>query len=85
MTDRTPNPPFPDACRTGRAFISPCATASVREFKVDGQLWLAGRVAGHGWSTPWPGSIEEINDTGTRVEADGSDRQVFWRPDREAP
>ncbi len=84
MTDRTPNPPFPDACHTGRAFISPCCTASIREFKADGQLWLAGHVAGHGWSAPWPGNIEEINDTGTLVKADGVERRVFWQPGREA-
>ena len=85
MTERTPNPPFPDACRTGRAFISPCCAASITEFLSDGRLWLAGRVAGHGWSPPWPGSIDTINDTGTLVEADGSERRVVWQPGREAP
>ena len=83
MSDRTPNPPFPDACRTGRAFISPCCTASVTEFLSGGQLCLASRVAGHGWSAPWPGCIEDINDTGTLVDADGSERPVFWRPGKE--
>lgn len=80
---RTPDAPFPDAALTGRTLISPCCTASVREFRIDGVLWLAGRVAGHGWSAPWQGSIDDINDTGTVVEADGTERRVFWSADRE--
>ena len=68
--------------RTGRAFISPCCTAFVREFLVDGQLWLAGSVIGHGWSAPCRGSIDDINDTGTVVEADGTERPVRWSPSR---
>ena len=78
--NRTPNPPFPDHTRTGRAFITPCCTADVREFLIDGQFWLAGSVVGHGWSAPWPGRIEDINDTGTIVEAHGSERPIRWRP-----
>ena len=78
MDDRTKEPPFPDACRTGRAFISPCCTSSVREFLVDGVFYLAGSVAGHGWNQPWPGRIEDINDTGTLVAADGTERRVFY-------
>ena len=78
--DRTKTPPFPDAARTGRAFISPCCRASVTEFLVDGQLRLAGSVAGHGWSQPWQGSVDDINDTGTLVEADGTERRIYWRP-----
>lgn len=50
MHDRTPEPPFPDACRTGRKFITPCCTSSLHEFVADGTLHLASRVAGHGWS-----------------------------------
>jgi hypothetical protein len=83
--DRTPHPPFPDTARTGRAFISPCCTASVTEFLVDGQLWLAGSVAGHGWSQPWQGSVDDINDTGTLVDADGSERRIYWRPTAREP
>ena len=83
--DRTPHPPFPDTARTGRAFISPCCTASVTEFLVDGQLWLAGSVAGHGWSQPWQGSVDDINDTGTMVEADGTERRIYWRPAAHEP
>ena len=79
---RTPACPFPDEARTGRAFISPCCTASVREFLVDGQLWLAGSVAGHGWSAPWRGSIDDINDTGTIVRADGTECPIRWSPSR---
>ena len=80
---RTPNAPFPDATRTGRAFISPCCTASVTEFRFDGVLWLAGNVAGHGWNEPWQGNIDDINDTGTKVAANGTERRVFWVAGRE--
>lgn len=83
MDQRSPNPPFPDACRTGRAFITPCCTASTREFLVDGVLYLASRVAGHSWSPAWRGRIEDINETGTLVEADGAERPVRWRTARE--
>ena len=41
----TKDAPFPDAQRTGRAFITPCCTAGSREFLVDGVLWLAFHVA----------------------------------------
>jgi hypothetical protein len=78
--DRTQSPPFPDTARTGRAFITPCCTASVTEFLVDGQHWLANSVAGHGWSQPWAGSLDDINDTGTLVDADGTERPIRWRP-----
>ena len=81
----TQEPPFPDAQRTGRAFITPCCTAATHEFLVDGVLWLAFSVAGHGWAAPWPGRIEDINnDDGTMVEADGSERRTYWRADRDA-
>ena len=79
--DFTREPPFPDACRTGRAFITPCYTASLHEFLVDGELWLAFHVAGHGWQSPRRGRIENVNDTGTLAAADGSERSVFWKPD----
>ena len=81
--NRTPKPPFPDSARTGRAFISPCCTAGIDEYLVDGILWLAGHVTGHGWAAPWQGRIEDINDTGTIVDADGRERRVFWRADRD--
>ncbi len=80
---RTTDCPFPESARTGRAFITPCCTSGIREFLVDGQLWLTGHVAGHGWSAPWRASIDDINDTGTLVAADGSERAVFWSADRE--
>jgi len=83
MHDRTPEPPFPDACRTGRKFISPCCTASLHEFLADGTLHLASSVAGHGWSAAWPGCIEDINDDGTIIGADGSERRIRWRAERE--
>ena len=79
---RTVEPPFPDTARTGRSFISPCCTASIAEFVVDGTLWLAGRVAGHGWSEPWQGNIDGINDTGTVVDPDGTEREVEWTSSR---
>lgn len=50
------------------------------EFLIDGHLWLAGSVAGRGWSQPWRGPIDGINDTGTVVEPDGSERRIYWRP-----
>ena len=83
MSERTPEPPFPDACRTGRAFITPCCTASTHEFCVDTVHYLASRVAGHGWSAPWPGRIEDINDDGVIVEADGAERRIRWQAERE--
>lgn len=83
MDEPTRDPPFPDACRTGRCFITPCCTASTHEFLVDGAHYLAFQVAGHGWWPARPGRIEDINDTGTLVAADGAERRVRWRPDRE--
>lgn len=88
MHARTPEPPFPDACRTGRQFISPCCTASVSEFCVDSTLHLASHVTGRGWSAAWPGQIEDINDDGTIigadiVEADGTERRIRWQSERE--
>ena len=83
MDPRTAEPPFPDACRTSRVFLTPCCTASTREFIVDGVLYLASSVVGHGWSAPWQGRIEDINDDGCVVEADGRERRICWRPDRE--
>jgi len=52
----------------------------VTEFLVAGQHWLASSIAGHGWSQPWPGTVDDINDTGTLVDADGTERPVRWRP-----
>jgi hypothetical protein len=83
MDDPTRDPPFPDACRIGRAFIPPCCTAITREFLVDGMLYLAFHVTGHGWFPPRHGRIEDINDTGTLVDADGTERRIRWRSDRE--
>jgi hypothetical protein len=83
MDNPTREPPFPDACRTGRMFITPCCTASTHEFSVGNVLHLASRVAGHGWSLAWPGRIEDINDDGTLVETDGTERPVRWRADRD--
>ncbi len=79
--DRSKYAPFPDNTRTGRAFISPCCTASITEFSINGTLWLAISVAGHGWTKPWIGSIDDINDTDTIVDADRTERRIFWRPD----
>ncbi len=83
MDDLTRDPPFPAACRTGRAFITPCCTSATREFIVDGVLYLASHVNGHGWFPPERGRIEDINETGTLVEADGTERRIRWRSDRE--
>lgn len=83
MDQPSPTPPFPDACRTGRKFISPCCTASHTEFLVDGVLHLASHVTGHGWWPAQPGRVEDINDACTLVGADGTERQVHWLADRE--
>lgn len=80
---RTADAPFPDAQRTGRAFITPCCTAATHEFLVGGVHWLASSVIGHGWSRPWRGQVEDIDDTGTLVDVDGSERPIRWRADRE--
>lgn len=79
MDEPTRDPPFPDACRTGRKFITPCCTASQTEFMWDGVLWLAFHVAGHGWFSARPGSIDCINDDGTIVERNGGERRIRWR------
>jgi len=85
MENRTPEPPLPDACRTGHMFISPCCTARVREFLAGSTLSLASHVTEHGWSPAWPGRIEDTNNDGTIVEADGSERRICWHADREGP
>ena len=82
MDQPSPNPPFPDACRTGRAFITPY-NASSTEFLVDGVLYIASAVVGRGWWPARPGRVEDINHTGTLVEADGTERRIVWRADRE--
>ena len=79
LPGRTVECRFPLSAKTGRAFITPCCTSGVYEFFVDGELWLAGSVAGHGWNAPWKGSIDDINDTGTKVDANGAERRVYWR------
>jgi hypothetical protein len=83
MPGPTRNPPFPDACRTGRLFITVCCAASTREFLVGGALCLAFHVEGHGWFELRPGCVDDINDDGTLVEADGTERPVRWRADRD--
>jgi len=55
--------------------IIPCCTASTRGSLVHGTIWLTSTIAGHGWSDPWLGWIEDVNDTGTIVGADGCDRR----------
>ena len=82
MDQPSPNPPFPDACRTGRAFITPYKVSST-EFLVDGVLYIASAVVGRGWWPARPGRVEDINHTGTLVEADGTARRIVWRADRE--
>ena len=68
---------------TGRRYITPCCTASTVEFVDDeGKKFLRCQVAGHGWTSDfWAGVVEDINDTGTIVEADGTERKIFWRPE----
>ena len=83
MNQPSLNPPFPDACRTGRACTTPY-NASSTEFLVDGVLYIASAVVGHGWWPARPGRVEDINHTGTLVEADGTERRIVWRADRES-
>ena len=83
MDQPSPNPPFPDACRTGRAFNTTCCMATSTEFLVDGVLYIASAVVGRGWWPARPGRVENINHTGTLVEADGTERRIVWRADRE--
>jgi hypothetical protein len=68
-------PPFPDCTRTGRAFVPPCGSATIVEFRIGPALWLAQRFVRHGWSPAWPGSIEDITHPGTLLDADGSTRR----------
>lgn len=75
---RTAEAPFSDETRTRRAFVSLCCTSLVAEFSVDGVLWLANRIVGHGWSRPWQGSVDGINDTGTLIDADDTERAISW-------
>ena len=70
MNEHTPEAPFPDACLTGKAFITPCCTAGVFEFRADSTPHLASHVAGHSWSAAWPCQIGDIDDDGTIVEAE---------------
>lgn len=50
--------PIERAAPTGRYWISPCATASVYEWSVSGELWCIGSVAGHGYTVA-KNSIEQ--------------------------
>jgi len=83
MDEPMRDPPFPDACRTGRAFITPCCTAKQTEYMVDGVLYLSFYVVGRGWFPARPGSIDSINDDGTIIEKDGSSRRIRWRAGQE--
>jgi hypothetical protein len=67
--ERTETNPLLDqgAVATGRQYISPCYTSSVYEFRIGSVLWLIGSVAGHGFSKPWEGKIEDINEQGFKV------------------
>ena len=85
MTDyqRTEACPFPDECRTGWKYITPCCTAMTVEFEVAGVHWLVGRAVGHGWGKPHVGRIEWINDDGTMVAPDGTETRVRWSQAKE--
>lgn len=79
MSEFTTVAPYASKYKTGRKFISPCCTASITEFLLpSGRTMLAGSVAGHGWSQPYAGTIDGINDTGTKVDADGAERACHW-------
>lgn len=80
MSRRSPSWTGPRPTRSSR---TPCRTAGTHEFLVDGEHHLAPRVAGHGWLPSDPGRIEYIDDTGTVVEADGTECRVSQRPERD--
>jgi hypothetical protein len=84
MSDRTLTAPFTADEAAGRAFVTPCCTLSIHEFRRGGMLWLVGHVAGHGWTKSWPGSIDDINDTGILVQ-DGRERRVVYDPRKDRP
>lgn len=50
---------------------------------MDGVLYLAFHATGYGWFFPSHGRIEDVNNTGTLVEADGTERRIQWQADRE--
>ena len=79
--ERTKEAPFLEEARTGWSFTSPCCTAGVTEFLVNGLYYLAGSVAGHGWSQPWIGRVTDINDDGTITRPDGTEYRICWRAD----
>jgi hypothetical protein len=66
---------------TGRMFIPPCCTAATVEFvNSDEVTYLRCRVAGHGWtSEPWEDSLDNVNDTGTFVDYDGTEHARHYR------
>jgi hypothetical protein len=66
-SNRTEEQPFEKHEATGRLVISPCATASVHEFKRDGKTMMAGHVTGHGWSAPHEGKAEDHAQDGYRI------------------
>jgi hypothetical protein len=59
--------PLPETAEsTGNQFISRCCTASTKEFVVDGERWLVGTVAGHGWNQkPFKGWAADVNGSGS--------------------
>ena len=74
-------PPFPPETRTGRLFIYPSGTAIIREFLVNGVLWLSSYTAQTGWSDPWPASLGTVNDNGLLVDSFGTASRVYRSPD----
>lgn len=86
--ERTEHNPLLDrgAVATGWKYISPCCTASVEEFLLpDGSIWCIGSVAGHGFSKPWGGTIADINEYGTIVRPDGTERRCVYDPSKDEP
>ena len=77
MAHGTREPPFPDACRTGRRFTWSGSADSVHEFDVDGCMHLASHVQGR-WCATWPGMVQDINCDGTITDRDGTEHRVRW-------
>lgn len=82
MTGHSNEKPFEQHQATGRKFITPCCTVSTHEYLVDATYYLVSHVAEYGWSKPWCGSLDDINETGTLVDAGGHERAVYYDASR---
>ncbi len=85
MAKRTMDCPIDESLKTGRAYVSPCCTSSITEFLLaDGRTVLCGSISGHGWGEVRDGTIDDIYDAGTFVEADGTETYRPFNPGKMA-